>query len=277
MAIHPTAIVHKGAQIDSSAEIGPFCIVGPKVKIGPYTRLLSHVVIDNDTTIGARNVIYPFASVGGTPQDLKFKGEPAQLIIGDENVIRESATIHIGTQAGHMETRIGNGCLLMAYIHIAHDCILGNRIIMSNSVGLAGHVTIDDNVVIAGLAGIHQFCQIGRNAYITGASMVAQSVPPFCIAKGDRAQLVGINIIGLKRAGFNREKIRSLRLAFNSLFYRDQNQYTFADALARTEAEFVTNNPEVKEICQFIHNQQRGICPGRAEQIDADSDDTSAE
>jgi UDP-N-acetylglucosamine acyltransferase len=267
MAIHPTAIVHKGAEIDSSAEIGPFCVIGPKVKIGPQTRLLSHVVVDNDTTLGARNIIHPFASVGGTPQDLKFRGEPARLIIGDSNVIREAATIHIGTQGGHMETRIGNQCLLMAYIHIAHDCQLGNQIIMSNSVGLAGHVTIADNVVLGGFAGIHQFCQIGRHAYITGAAMVAASVPPFCVAKGDRARLSGINIIGLRRAGWAREKIHTVLRAFNALFAR---RTTLEEALLGAENEWAATQPEVAEMCQFIRAQKRGVCLGRAEP-DADT------
>src|SRR6187549_1779094 len=154
MAIHPSAIVHKGAEVDPTAEIGPFCVVGPKVKIGAGTRLLSHVVVDHDTTIGARNVIHPFAVLGGAPQDLKFKGEPARLILGDDNVIREGATLNIGTAGGHMETRVGSKCLVMAYAHVAHDCIIGDRVILANSVALAGHVTIADDVRVSGIAGV---------------------------------------------------------------------------------------------------------------------------
>lgn len=260
MAIHPTAVVHKGAEIDSSADIGPFCVIGPKVKIGPQTRLVSHVVVDNDTTLGARNVVHPHATLGGTPQDLKFKGEPARVIIGDDNVIREGVTVHIGTQTGHMETRIGNSCLLMAYSHVAHDCQLGSRIIMANSVSLAGHVEIADNVIMGGLAGVHQFCQIGRNAYIAGGAMVAQSVPPFCIAKGDRAKLVSINLIGVKRAGWSRDKVHAVRHAFQMLFQSDE---PFKAALARAEAELAPGFPEVAEITRFIRAQKRGVCPGR--------------
>ncbi len=259
MAIHPTAVVHKGAEVDGSADIGPFCVIGPKVKIGPHTRLLSHVVVDNDTTIGARNVIHPHATLGGTPQDLKFRGEPARVIVGDDNVIRECVTVHMGTAAGHMETRVGNGCLLMAYSHVAHDCSVGNRVIMANEVSLAGHVTVQDNVIIGGMAGVHQFCQVGRNAYVGGAAMVAQSVPPFCIAKGDRAKLTSINIIGLKRAGWPREKIHAIRHAFQMLFFADE---PFKAALARTEAELAPQVPEVDEVCKFIRGQKRGVCMG---------------
>ncbi|HSI03120.1 MAG TPA: acyl-[acyl-carrier-protein]--UDP-N-acetylglucosamine O-acyltransferase, partial [Myxococcota bacterium] len=150
MAIHPTAIVHKGAEIDPTAEIGPLCVIGPRVKIGRETKLLSHVSVDNDTTIGAKNVIHPFVALGGPPQDLKFKGEPARVIIGDDNVIREGVTINMGTAGGHMETRIGSRCLLMAYAHVAHDCIIGDNVIMANSATLAGHVTLEDEVRISG-------------------------------------------------------------------------------------------------------------------------------
>jgi UDP-N-acetylglucosamine acyltransferase len=260
MPIHPTAIVHKGAEVDASAEIGPFCVVGPKVKIGPQTRLLSHVVVDGETTLGARNIIHPYAAVGGTPQDLKFKGEPGRVVIGDDNIIRECATIHIGTQGGHMETRIGNNCLLMAYTHVAHDCTVGNRVIMANAVGLAGHVDIADNVIMNGLAGVHQFCQVGRNAYIAGGARVAQSVPPFCVAKGDRAKLTSINIIGLRRAAWPRERIHALRHAFQTLFLTDE---PFQRTLARVEAELAAGSSEIAEMCRFIRAQKRGVCPGR--------------
>lgn len=270
MTIHPTAIVQKGAQIDATAEIGPFCLIGPNVVIGPNTRLLSHVVVDNHTTIGARNVIHPYACVGGTPQDLKFKGEPARLIVGDDNVIRENATLHIGTQSGHMETRVGNNCLLMAYSHVAHDCRLGNRIIVANTVGLAGHVDVGDCVIISGLAAVQQFCQIGRNAYITGGAMVSQSVPPFCIAKGDRASLTGINIIGLKRAGWSRAQILSVRNAFEALFLSADPRDM---ALKRVQAELAPGHPEVEELCRFVAGQTHGVCPGRHGARDANPED----
>lgn len=258
MAIHATALIDKHAEIDSSAEIGPYCIVGPHVRIGPQTRLLSHVVIENHTTIGARNQIHPFARLGGPPQDLKFKGEPARLVVGDDNVIREGVTLNIGTQGGHMETKIGNNCLLMAYSHVAHDCIVGNRVILANSVGLAGHVELADSVIMGGISAIHQFCRVGRNAFIAGGAMVAQDIPPFCIAQGDRAQLMGLNITGIKRAGWSREKINLLRDGFKRLFLSNTTRML---ALDITEKEFATSCPEVLEICQFIRKAKRGVCP----------------
>lgn len=271
MAIHASAIVHKGAEIDPSAEVGPYCVIGPRVKIGPQTRLVSHVVVDNDTTIGARNTLYPFCSIGAPPQDLKFKGEPARLVIGDDNTIREGATLNIGTAGGHMETRIGNGCLLMAYTHVAHDCIIGNRVILANSVALAGHVTIHDNVIMGGIAGVHQFCRIGRNAFIAGGAMAAQDVPPFCIAHGDRAQLVGINVVGLKRAGWTREQIRVVRDAFKRLFLSDGTRLT---ALERTEKELAAQHPVVAEMCQFIREAERGVCAPRTAAPMSDADES---
>jgi UDP-N-acetylglucosamine acyltransferase len=260
MAIHPTAVVHRGAEIDATAEIGPYCVIGAKAKIGPQTRLLSHVVIDNDVTLGARNIVYPHAALGGAPQDLKYKGEPSRVIIGDDNVIREAVTVHIGTQGGHMETCIGHSCLLMAYAHVAHDCSVGNRVIMANAASLAGHVDLADNVNLGGLVGIHQFCQIGRNAFIAGGAMVAQSVPPFCIAKGDRARLTGLNVIGLKRTGWSRDKIRLVRQAFQALFSPTE---PFSAALGRVEAELAPSSAEIAEMCRFIRAQKRGVCPGR--------------
>jgi UDP-N-acetylglucosamine acyltransferase len=272
MAIHPTAIVHKGAEIDPSADVGPFCIVGPRVKIGPKTRLISHVVVDNDTTMGAGNIVHPFAVVGGVPQDLKFKGEPARLILGDNNVIREGVTLNIGTEAGAMETRIGSGCLLMAYAHVAHDCVLGNRVILANNAALAGHVHVADNVISGGLVGVHQFCRIGRNAFLAGGAMVAQDVPPFCIAQGDRAMLASINVVGLKRAGLNREQIMAVRQAFKQLF---QGGSTRLAALEQVEAGIAKTNPLVKEMADFVRSSERGVCPPRvtgAEASDSDLD-----
>ncbi len=261
MTIHPTAVVDKKAEIDGSADIGPYCIIGPHVRLGAGTRLLSHVVIDGHTTIGSNNVVHPFARLGGPPQDLKFKGEPARLVVGDNNVIREGATLNIGTEAGHMETRVGNGCLLMAYSHVAHDCTLGDGVILANSVGLAGHVALADNVILGGLAGVHQFCNVGRHAFLAGGAMAAQDVPPFCVAQGDRAQLVGINVVGLKRAGFDREQLLAVREAFRTLFYSNTTRQA---ALEAVEAEIASRSPEVAEICRFIRTSKRGVCAPRA-------------
>ncbi len=260
MAIHATAIIHSGAEIDPTAEIGPYCVIGPRVKIGPATRLISHVVVDNDTTLGASNVIHPFAALGGPPQDLKFKGERSRLVIGDNNVIREGATLHLGTSHGHMETRVGSNCLLMAYSHVAHDCTVGDRVVLANSVGLAGHVTVGDNVIMGGIAGVHQFCRVGRNAFVAGGAMASQDVPPFCIAKGDRAQLVGLNIIGLKRAGWSRDTIQLVRKAFHELFLSDGTRLA---ALERTEQDLAPQAAEVAEMCRFVRAAKRGVCRAR--------------
>jgi UDP-N-acetylglucosamine acyltransferase len=271
MPIHPSATVHRGAEVHPTADIGPYCVVGPKVHIGAGTRLLSHVVVDNDTTIGQRNTVHPFAVIGGAPQDLKFKGEPARVILGDDNIVREGATINIGTAGGHMETRIGNGCLLMAYTHVAHDCIVGNRVILANNVGLAGHVTVHDFVILGGIAGVHQFCVVGRNAFIAGGAMVAQNVPPFCIAQGDRAQLVGINVVGLKRAGWTRERIGTVREAFRRLFLSDSTRMV---ALERTEHELASEQADVAEMCKFIRESKRGVCPPRLGQPMSEGEDS---
>ncbi len=260
MAIHPTAIVPKGAEIDPSAEIGPYCVIGPRVKIGRETRLVAHVVVDNDTTIGARNVLYPFASIGGPPQDLKFKGEPARVVIGDDNVIREGVTINMGTAGGHMETRLGSNCLLMAYSHIAHDCIVGSRVIMANNATLAGHVTVEDEVRISGIAAIHQFVRIGRAAFLAGGAMVAQDVPPWCIAQGDRAELAGLNVVGLKRGGWSRERLGALRQCFKMIFYPEG---TRAQGLERAETELAPKSQDVAEFVAFIRASKRGVASAR--------------
>ncbi len=270
MPIHPTAVVHQGAEIDPTAEIGPYCVVGPRVRIGAQNRLIAHVVVDNDTVMGARNVIFPFASVGAAPQDLKFKGERARLVIGDDNVIRENTTLNIGTEGGHMETRIGNKCLLMASTHVAHDCIVGDGVILANYVGLAGHVTLGDFVIMGGLAGIHQFCEAGRHAFIAGGAMVGQNVPPFCIAQGDRAQVVGINVVGLKRHGWSRERIQGVREGFKRLFLSESTRLL---ALEKTERELAPENADVLEMCRFIRAAKRGVCPPRLAAAAGDAED----
>jgi UDP-N-acetylglucosamine acyltransferase len=260
MAIHPTAIVHKGAELDPSVEVGPYCVIGPRVKIGRETKLLSHVIVDNDTTIGARNVLHPFASLGGPPQDLKFKGEPARVIVGDDNVIREGVTINMGTAGGHMETRVGNACLLMAYTHIAHDCIVGNRVIMANGAALAGHVTLEDEVRISGIAGIHQFARVGRAAFLAAGAMVAQDIPPWCIAQGDRAEIAGLNVVGLKRGGWSRERLGALRECFKMIFYPEG---TRASGIERAERELAPKSQDVAAFVAFIRASKRGVAPAR--------------
>ena len=269
MAVHPTALVADGAEIDPTAEIGPFCVIGPRVRVGPETRLVAHVVVDNDTHLGARNVIHPFASVGSIPQDLKFKGERSRLVIGDDNVIREGATLNIGTEAT-METRIGNHCLLMAYSHVAHDCALGDHVILTNSVGLAGHVHVGGWVTFGGLSAVHQYCRIGDHAFVAGGGMVTQDVPPFCIAQGDRAQLVGINIVGLKRRGFDRQRINDLREAFRRLFAPGPTRLV---ALEQVERELAGGSDDVRQLTDFLRQSQRGVCPPRMVEPPADNYD----
>ncbi|HET6345940.1 MAG TPA: acyl-ACP--UDP-N-acetylglucosamine O-acyltransferase [Myxococcota bacterium] len=270
MPIHPTAIVHRGAEIDATADIGPFCVIGPRVKIGPHTRLISHVVVDNHTTLGARNVVHPFASLGGNPQDLKFKGEPARLLVGNDNVIRESATLNIGTEGGHMQTTLGDGCLLMAYAHIAHDCRVGNGVVLANAVSLAGHVDIGHHAILGGLAAVHQFTRIGRMAFIGGGAMVAQDVLPFCIAQGDRAQIAGVNVVGLKRSGWSRDRIAAVRRAVKALFAPDQARQA---ALEAVETEQAPHAPEIAELCQFVRSAQRGVCSMRRGLGGSDADE----
>lgn len=274
MAIHPTSVIHPNAQIDSSAQIGPFCVVGPHVVIGPETILHAHVVINHHTVLGARNVIHPFASLGGAPQDLKYRGEPSRLIIGDDNVFRENVTLNIGTEAGSMETRIGNNCLLMAYAHVAHDCILGDNVILANSVGLAGHVCIDSQAILGGLAAIHQFCRIGRLAFIGGGAMVAHDVPPFTVAQGDRAQIGGLNIVGMRRAGWNRQKIHTMRHAIQMLF---DPQHTRQHNLQLLQQWQQTVAPAcaglVQEVLTFAQTAQRGLCSMRVANLGDGDDD----
>lgn len=261
MPIHPTAVVHDAAEIDASADIGPFCTIGPHAKIGPETRLISHVSVQNRTSVGSRCVIHPFASLGGAPQDLKFRGEPARLVIGDDNVIRESVTLNIGTELGTMETRVGQGCLLMAYSHVAHDCVLGNGVILANCASLAGHVELADRTIMAGMAAVHQFVRVGPNGFIAGGAMVTQDVPPFCIAQGDRAQLMGINVVGLKRAGWTREALGRVREAFKALF---QTPATRREALEEVERALAPHSDEVKAMCAFIRESKRGVCQARS-------------
>lgn len=265
--IHPTAVVHPRAELDPSVEVGPYCTVGPKVKIGAGTRLISHIVVDNDTTLGCRNTIYPFASVGSTPQDLKFKGESARLLLGDDNVVREGATLNIGTEAT-METRIGNRCLLMAYSHVAHDCVLGDHVVLTNAVGLAGQVEVGDYVIMGGLAAVHQYCRVGSHAFIAGGGMVTQDVPPYCIAQGDRAQLVGVNIVGLKRRGWSRERIATVRNAFKQLF---QPGPTRGVALENVERSLAGSSEDVRALTDFVRASTRGICPPRVVSPPADN------
>lgn len=255
MAIHPTAVISPGAEIDHSAEIGPYAVVGPRVRIGPRTTVGAHAVIDGDTSIGADNRIFPFSSIGSLPQDLKYAGEPTRLEIGDGNQFREFTTISIGTEQGGGVTQIGSRCLFMANSHVAHDCRVGDGVILANSVALAGHVVVEDHVILGGLAAVHQFTQIGRHAFISGGAIVTMDIPPYCTAQGDRAQLAGLNTVGLTRHGFSQQQIRRVKAAYKIVF---RSGLGLREALARVRAEY-GGHSEIDHFVGFIEGSERGI------------------
>lgn len=258
MTIHPTAVVDSKAEIDSTANIGPYAVIEAGVCIGAETRVEPHAVISGPTIIGKRNLISPFATVGGAPQDLSYKGEPTELIIGDDNQIREYASIHRGTPHGPGKTIIGNSNLLMAYTHVAHDCKIGNNVIMANVATLAGHVEVGDRASIGGLVAIHQFCRIGSLSYIGGLSGIGLDVPPFVILEGTRkrTRIAGLNKIGLKRNGVSRESINKLDAAFKIIF-RSPN-LLLKDALEMAKNE-LSDCPEVETLLSFFENSKRGV------------------
>jgi UDP-N-acetylglucosamine acyltransferase len=253
--IHPTAVVDRHAEIDSSAEIGPFVVIGPKVKIGPRTRVGPHAVIEGDTTIGEGNVIFQFAALGAIPQDLKYAGEPTRLVIGNSNQIREFATVHIGTAGGGGVTRIHNGCLLMANSHVAHDVQLADGCILANSAALAGHVVVEDHVIFGGLAAVHQFTRIGRLAFVSGGAMVTQDIPPYVTVQGDRAEVVGINTVGLTRAHFDEHALTRVKGAYKIIF---RSKMGLREAVAHVKAEF-GGHPEIDHFVAFLEGTERGI------------------
>lgn len=252
--IHPTAIVHPKAQIADDCEIGPYCVIGEHVSLGAGCRLHSHVVIDGYTTLGARNEIFPFASIGLKTQDLKWRGGLTRTEIGDENTFREYVTVHSATGEGEV-TRIGSRNHILAYCHIAHNVTLGNHVIMSNVATLAGHVVVEDHAVIGGLAAVHQFCRIGRMAMIGGCSKVVQDVPPFMMADGNPAVTRTINKVGLERNGVSAEAQAALKQCFKLLF---RDGLTIPNALARIEQE-VPPLPEVRHLIEFVRASERGI------------------
>ncbi|HWO43790.1 MAG TPA: acyl-ACP--UDP-N-acetylglucosamine O-acyltransferase [Candidatus Eisenbacteria bacterium] len=254
--IHETALVDRGAELDTDVEVGPYSIIRAGVKIGKRTKIRSHVVIEGRTTLGENNVVFPFAAVGSAPQDLKYKGEPSELIVGHNNTIREFASLNPGTAGGGMVTRVGDHNLLMMYCHIAHDCILGNHNIIANGATLGGHVVIEDYVIVGGLVGIHQFVRVGTSAILGAGSMVSKDVPPFCNATGDRARLRGLNIEGLKRRGFSRETIETIKKAYRVIFH---SKLTTSQALEKIRRE-LPHSVEVQQLVAFIAKSQRGIC-----------------
>lgn len=246
--VHPTALVERGAELGRGVRIGPYCTVGPDVVIEDGAELVSHVVVEGHTRIGPEVVLFPFCTVGMAPQDLKYRGEPTRVEIGARTQVREHCTIHRGTVTGRGITKVGSGCLIMAVAHVAHDCSLGDHVIIANNAVMGGHVTIADHVVIGGAAAIHQFVRIGRAAMIGGVSGVEADVIPFGSVIGNRARLNGLNVIGLKRRGFNKEQIGRLHTAFRSMF---RHEGVFAQRLAETRARY-GEDPLIAEVLAFI-------------------------
>lgn len=254
--IHPSAQVNPDAKIDPTVEIGPWCNIGPYVKIGKGTRLKSHVVVEGHTKIGEQNEIYPFSVIGAAPQDLKYRGEPTEVVIGDRNVIRECVTINLGTVQGGNVTRVGNDSLIMAYTHLGHDCIVGDHCILSNSVGLAGHVTIEDYATVCGQSGIAQFVKVGAHAYIGGQSGLEKNVPPFSIAMGSRPTVIrGANIVGLKRRGFPVETITRINEVLKLWIRPDVPK---EQCLLEIESQF-GDTKEIQQFILFIRKSEQGV------------------
>jgi UDP-N-acetylglucosamine acyltransferase len=254
--IHETALVDRKAELDADVEVGPYSVIGAGVKIGKGTKIHSHVVIQGRTIVGESNFIFQFASVGSVPQDLKYRGEPSELIVGSYNTIREFVSLNPGTAGGGRVTRVGDHNLLMMYCHIAHDCILGSHNIIANGATLGGHVVIEDYVIVGGLVGIHQFVRIGSGAILGAGSMVSKDVPPFCNATGDRARLRGLNLEGLKRRGFSKDKIEFIKKAYRIIF---QSKLRTKEALEKVRRE-LPRSVEIENLVTFIANSQRGIC-----------------
>ena len=258
MNIHPTAIVDPEAELDSSVKVGPYVVIEKGVKIARESIIKPHTVISGPTIIGSGNVIGPFATIGAPPQDLKYKGEDTELVIGDNNQIREYVSIHRGTVTDKGITRIGGGNLLMGYVHIAHDCVIGNSAILANAATMAGHVHIEDHAIIGGLVAIHQFSRVGQYSYIGGVSGISKDVPPFIIVSGIRKEMrvSGINKIGLRRRGFDNETIKKLDAAYKIIFMSPE--LLLKDALEQAEKEVEDCEP-VRQLIDFFRNSKQGV------------------
>lgn len=263
--VHPTAIVDGQAVLADSVEIGPYCIVGPAVRLGERVRLHSHVVVEGATSIGEGTEIFPFAAIGTVPQDLKYKGEDTRLEIGRNNKIREHVTMHPGTAGGGMLTRVGNDGLFMVGCHVAHDCVIGDHVVMANNATLGGHVTVSDFAIIGGLAAIHQFVRIGQHAMVGGMSGVENDVIPYGSVMGDRARLSGLNIVGLKRRGFSKDDIHDLRRAYRMLF---ADEGTMSERVIDVSKMFGDNDAVMDIIAFITGSSARGMTQPRAGQAD---------
>ena len=254
MNVHASTVVAPGAQIPESCTVGPFCTIGPEVVLGENCTLISHVVLDGRTRIGARNVFYPFCSVGVAPQDLKYRGEPTETILGDDNTIRESVTISRGTAGGGGVTSIGSNCLLMTCAHVGHDSRIGSHCILANAATLAGHVTIEDYVTLGAFCPVHQHCVIGRHAFIGGGTIVTQDVLPFSLTSARREnKAFGINKIGLERRGFAPERLKTLQKAFRLLLASKLNTAQAVERLRQLQGD------DVAQLVAFLERSQRGV------------------
>ncbi len=256
MKMHETDIIAPGAQLEEGVEIGPYSIIGADVRIGKNTVIGPHTVIDDYTQIGESCRIFQFCSIGAPPQDLKFSGEKTRVVIGNFNTIREFVTIHRSTTADIGVTIMGNHNLIMAYCHVAHNCKLGNHVIMSNAATLAGHVHVEDYAIISGLTGVHQFCRVGAHCMIGGCSAAVKDIPPYTIAQGNHAKLYGLNLIGLKRRNFPEKTIKAISDAYRIVF---RSKLLLEDAIKKAESE-VEDLPEVRHFIKFIKESERGIC-----------------
>ena len=252
--VHPSAVIDESVELADGVEVGPYAVIGPNVAVGEGTHIAAHVVIERDTQIGRECRIHSGAVVGGDPQDLKYGGERAPLLIGDRTVIREFVTLNRGTSA-RGRTQIGSDCLLMAYVHVAHDCIIGDHVIIANAVNMGGHCEFGDWVIIGGLTAIHQFVQIGEHAFVGGSSAVRKDVPPFVRAAGDPLRLVGLNVVGLQRRGFDEQERADIRRAYRLLF---QSKLNLRDAVATARAE-LSGSRHAATLLDFIERSERGI------------------
>ncbi|MFT4113668.1 acyl-ACP--UDP-N-acetylglucosamine O-acyltransferase [Silvibacterium sp.] len=256
MNIHPTAIVAPGAVVPESCIVGPYCTIGPNVVLGENCELVSHVVLDGHLTVGARNRFFPFACVGVAPQDLKYKGEPTGVTLGDDNTIRESVTISRGTVGGGGTTRVGSNCLIMAYAHIGHDSVVGDHCILANAATLAGHVFVESYAVVGALNQVHQFCRIGKYAYLGGGTTVTQDVLPFSLTSAKReTHAFSVNKVGLERRGFTKEQLKSIQYAYRVLLAAKLNT---SQAIERLKSEGVATD-DVTYLVEFIESAERGI------------------
>ncbi|MBI5563089.1 MAG: acyl-ACP--UDP-N-acetylglucosamine O-acyltransferase [Deltaproteobacteria bacterium] len=268
--IDPAAIVHPTAQLADGVEIGPYSVIGEDVRIGKETRIGSHCVIEKWTTIGERNHVFQFVSIGAAPQDLGYKGEKTEVVIGDGNVFREFVTVHRATTKQHKKTVIGNGSLLMNYVHVAHDCTLGDDIIMANSATLAGHVSIDSNAIVGGLVAIHQHVRIGAYCIIGGASAVSKDIPPYVMAVGNRAKLYGLNSVGLRRQGFSKDALDEIKRSYNIIF---RSSLTLAEAAVTLSRE-LPDSIHARRFAEFIKGSKRGLARERTKRKgDAENED----